>query len=583
MRLNDDDESVVVVPSVTLDRRWRAQRQPDAGHTRNGSCSCCCCSGSPGCGWSTSRRCRSPEHRRVLPRAAPRRHPESRRGATVPGRRCDDSSPRPLSEKLLERPRLLAADRARSIPDRVAITPRPLQHDRAGAGPRARARHPDVRRRPAARSISGTKTGCRRLFAEVGVPHPLGVEDLHTPRRARRRRSASCVRQRPEHAQVIVKLNEGVSGEGNAIVDLRGLPAPGSPTSARRCDSGCGRWSSSRRHAVRRVPRPSSPSAAASSRSAIDGRRAAEPERAAAGHADRRGRAAVDARPAARRAERAELPRAAASRRTSATPGDHEPTRHAIGERLAREGVLGRFALDFVVVARPPAAGRRTPSRSTCARAARPTRSSPCSSSPTVATTRRRRCSSRPSGRREAPRRDRPPRVRPRCAACALDDLFDIVVRHGLHFDQSRQTGVVFHMISSLTEHGRVGLTAVGDTPEEAEPPIPRGRADPARRGAVGVRGAAPPGLSRLERVWYVAYGSNLGSGAVRVLPGRRTSRWRNAHLPWLPRSVRAGGQLQPRGLRCTGVRRGVRRLGRGDGASTTRRARARWPVGPTW
>jgi len=28
---------------------------------------------------------------------------------------------------------------------------------------------------------------------------------------------------------------------------------------------------------------------------------------------------------------------------------------------------------------------------------------------------------------------------------------------------------VVFHMISCLTEHGRVGLTAVGDTPEHAD------------------------------------------------------------------------------------------------------------------
>ena len=26
----------------------------------------------------------------------------------------------------------------------------------------------------------GTKTGCRRLFAEEGVRHPLGFEDLHT-------------------------------------------------------------------------------------------------------------------------------------------------------------------------------------------------------------------------------------------------------------------------------------------------------------------------------------------------------------------------------------------------------------------
>jgi hypothetical protein len=48
-------------------------------------------------------------------------------------------------------------------------------------------------------------------------------------------------------------------------------------------------------------------------------------------------------------------------------------------------------------------------------------------------------------------------------------DLFDIVARHGLHFDPSRQAGVVFHMISCLTEHGRVGLTAVGDTPGEAD------------------------------------------------------------------------------------------------------------------
>src|SRR5207249_3396315 len=40
------------------------------------------------------------------------------------------------------------------------------------------------------------------------------------------------------------------------------------------------------------------------------------------------------------------------------------------------------------------------------------------------------------------------------------DDLFDIVARHNIHFDQTRQTGVVFHMMSALGEHGRTGLTA---------------------------------------------------------------------------------------------------------------------------
>ena len=36
-----------------------------------------------------------------------------------------------------------------------------------------------------------------------------------------------------------------------------------------------------------------------------------------------------------------------------------------------------------------------------------------------------------------------------------MTDLFDVVARHGLHFDQARETGVVFHMISCLTECGR--------------------------------------------------------------------------------------------------------------------------------
>ena len=48
-------------------------------------------------------------------------------------------------------------------------------------------------------------------------------------------------------------------------------------------------------------------------------------------------------------------------------------------------------------------------------------------------------------------------------------DLFDIVSRHGLHFDQARQTGVVLHMLAALGEYGRFGLTAVGSSSAEAE------------------------------------------------------------------------------------------------------------------
>jgi hypothetical protein len=38
-----------------------------------------------------------------------------------------------------------------------------------------------------------------------------------------------------------------------------------------------------------------------------------------------------------------------------------------------------------------------------------------------------------------------------------------------LNFDQSRQTGVVFHMFSAMAEAGRLGLTAVGDSLDEAD------------------------------------------------------------------------------------------------------------------
>jgi hypothetical protein len=57
----------------------------------------------------------------------------------------------------------------------------------------------------------------------------------------------------------------------------------------------------------------------------------------------------------------------------------------------------------------------------------------------------------------------------PALRALGIDDLFDIVIRKGLHFDQSRQSGVVFHMISSITECGQLGVTAIADSPGDAD------------------------------------------------------------------------------------------------------------------
>jgi hypothetical protein len=41
-------------------------------------------------------------------------------------------------------------------------------------------------------------------------------------------------------------------------------------------------------------------------------------------------------------------------------------------------------------------------------------------------------------------------------------------VRHGLHYNAQTETGVVFHMLSALSSEGHLGLTAIGDSHEQA-------------------------------------------------------------------------------------------------------------------
>ena len=47
-------------------------------------------------------------------------------------------------------------------------------------------------------------------------------------------------------------------------------------------------------------------------------------------------------------------------------------------------------------------------------------------------------------------------------------DLIDIVMFHGIHFDGSTQKGVTFHMIGALSQYGKIGLVCIGASHEEA-------------------------------------------------------------------------------------------------------------------
>ncbi|MEI9911042.1 MAG: peptide ligase PGM1-related protein [Bacteroidota bacterium] len=48
-------------------------------------------------------------------------------------------------------------------------------------------------------------------------------------------------------------------------------------------------------------------------------------------------------------------------------------------------------------------------------------------------------------------------------------DLMDIAMFHELMYNGAAQQGVMFHLVGALSEHGKLGLVCIGDTPEKAK------------------------------------------------------------------------------------------------------------------
>ena len=201
-----------------------------------------------------------------------------------------DDGQRPLSEKLLERPRVLEQIRRTLLDPNVAYllpyNSTALERDIAleldiplfGADP--------------GHAWLGTKSGSRALFAKAGVPHPLGSGQIRTIRDAV---DAICALRavKPELAQVVIKLDHAVSGEGNAIVDLAGLPETRRMRRG-RADSAAPRALGLRRGWRQPSGLPAQARRAGRSRGRAHHRAgAAKPKRPARDHARRRGLDAV--------------------------------------------------------------------------------------------------------------------------------------------------------------------------------------------------------------------------------------------------------------------------------------------------
>jgi len=372
-----------------------------------------------------------------------------------------DSSSRPLSAKLLERPRLIEhikslipnLDLAHIVPYNTTDLERELslrlEVPMYAADPRYFA--------------FGTKSGGRRIFAEEGVPHPIGTENL-TGEEDLVAAITSMRTQKPELKRVMVKLNEGVSGEGNAVVDLAGLgnKATREDLLGRVRDMRFESPQVSYQHFLSRMI-----------------------ERGGIAEEFISGDEFMSPSVQLRVSPLGELQILSTHDQMLGGPGGqsylgakfpahpdysrlivHEAAR--VGKRLALEGVIGRFALDFVVVRsrggdwQPYAIeinlrkGGTTHPFLTLQYLTDGVYDSESGSFHTllghtkhyVATDHLENNAYR---------------------VLTPDDIFEIVSRHRLHFDHLKQKGIVLHMISNVGTGGSFGLTAIADTAAQAD------------------------------------------------------------------------------------------------------------------
>ena len=49
------------------------------------------------------------------------------------------------------------------------------------------------------------------------------------------------------------------------------------------------------------------------------------------------------------------------------------------------------------------------------------------------------------------------------------EDLFEIALRHKIHYQPDSGTGVLFYMIGALSQYGKLGMTCIGDSREQAD------------------------------------------------------------------------------------------------------------------
>ncbi len=374
-----------------------------------------------------------------------------------------DASPRPLTEKILERPRLIQRIREGIVdPSRAYLTvfnATPLERRLAVVlGIPLNGLDPAL-------GHLGTKSGSRQVFREAGVPLPDGAEELKNEADVEAALSALKAR-RPALRRAVIKLEESFSGEGNALFTYpdAGTESPSGPAI---------------REAMRRVEL-TVPAETAESYFAKFAQMGGIVEEFIEGRDKRSPSVQMRSTPQGDvmviSTHDQILGGATGQVFLGCSFPAQEEYRQAIRDEgvkiarvLARHGVVSRFAVDFLVWQEGPGDDWKVAALEINLRMGGTTH-------PFLAL-------QFLTGGRLDPETGlflsfsgQPKYYRAtdnlrseRYRGLLPEDLIEILTLHKLHYSHATESGVLFHLIGALSEFGKLGLTAIGNSREGVE------------------------------------------------------------------------------------------------------------------
>lgn len=373
---------------------------------------------------------------------------------------CDDGSAGPLTRKILDRARLVQRIR-NAIPDPAAAHITCFNATVLERSLAVQLGIPLYACDPALNHL-GNKSFGRELFARTGVVHPEGIEHLRDEDDVAAALGELRGRN-PSLRRAVVKLNEGFSGEGNAIFDYAEAPDGNAlPPWIRRnlvdrltFEADGESWDSyvSRYRQMGGIVEEF-----------IEGEKASPSVQCRVDPTGAYQIVSTHDQVLGGRTGQVFLGC------TFPAAAGYRDEIHSVADRIAaayaEAGVIGRFSIDFVSVQNRT--GWRHYALETNIRKGGTTLPNlmltfltggeydPASGRYTTATGQERYYHASDNVARDEYRGLTP------------DDLIDIVVENELHFRSHRQQGVVFHLIGALSEYGKLGMVGIGSSPERA-------------------------------------------------------------------------------------------------------------------